>query len=145
MSSQNKNSTTIFFIFFISIILAILLAPVGGAIHKYFWGPDSCSLFIMVPCDSDRLSNGFIYFYTFFMSIFSFTFLNLKTALKVFISGTILTWLFIALSLFDALKFERKEYIITLITMAVLSVLGYLLALGINKLTNYYQSRKKNN
>ncbi len=144
MSSQNKNSITIFFIFIISIILSILLARVGGAIHGHFWSGGGNCIFYVVFCDNNKLIEGFIYFYTFFITVFSFTFLNFKTALKIFIIGTALTWFFIFMTFFNVLKSERKEYIATLIVMAILSILGYLIALGINKLATYYQNKKIN-
>ncbi len=140
MSSQNKNSITIFFIFIISIILSILLARIGGAIHGHFWQSEG-SWFIG-PDNTGSIAQGFIYIYVFCLSLLSLLLLKQKSALIVYFSGSLIFWLYILLTIFtETIRFRQSENIGTLIIMLISSILGYLIALGIKKFVNYYQHK----
>ena len=123
-------------IFVASIVLAYVLAPVGGALHKLFWGAGSCSLFVMVPCNSDRAIEGFTYLYILLLSLGSFALLAKKAAWWTFGLGSGLLWGLIIWATLDSMEYERAEYIGTLVIMLVSFAAGYLIVFGIKKLTH---------
>ncbi|MFH1744971.1 MAG: hypothetical protein ABH881_02260 [bacterium] len=62
MSEKIKNILTIAGVYCGSILLAWILAPVGGMLHRLFWESRGCSIFIGM-CDEGAVTEGFIYFY----------------------------------------------------------------------------------
>lgn len=133
MNSKLKNVFTILGIYSGSIFLAIVLAPLGGLIHRSFWESQGC--WFWGPCDKGAQTEGFIYFYIFLLVIFSFSFLKQKTAWIVFIIGTILFWaISILMVITEDWMVARKEYIGSLMIMLVSFAIGYIIALGTRKL-----------
>ena len=95
MNQKLKNFLLISAIYAFSILLAITLSPIGGAIHNSFWSSQGC--WFWGPCDQGSITEGFIYFYVLFLSLLSFALLKQKTAWIVFLIGSILLWVGIIL------------------------------------------------
>lgn len=133
MNSKLKNISTILGIYAGAIFLAIVLAPLGGLIHRSFWESQGC--WFWGPCDKEAQTEGFIYFYIFLLAVLSFSILKQKTAWIVYIVGTILLWAVSILMLItEDWKLARKEYIGSLIIMLISFAVGYVIAFGIRKL-----------
>ena len=129
MNQKLKNVLLILIIYVASIFLAVILAPLGGALHNYFWTSQGC--WFWVPCGQAGAVEGFIYFYIFGLAIFSFSLLKQKTAWLVYIIGTILFWVGSVLIIAtENLKYLKNEDIGNLIIMVCFFVVGWLLAQG---------------
>lgn len=112
--------------------LAYILAPLGGMFHSSFINSrcDGGGMWLS-PDNTGCVIDGFIYFFIFLLAIFSFSVLSKKTAWKVYITGTFLFWFFSVWGIIDSDKYDRGEYIGSLIIMLGAFALGYLSALGI--------------
>lgn len=129
MNQKFKNVLTILLVYFGSIFLAIILAPLGGALHNYFWPFRGCWFWGL--CNQSSSMEGFIYFYIFWLAIFVFSLLKQKTAWIVYIIGTILFWAGIILIIAtENLKYLKNESVGSLIIMFCFLVFGWLLAQG---------------
>ena len=129
MNQKLKNALIILLVYAGSIFLAFILAPLGGALHNYFWPFQGCWFWGL--CDQGSNTEGFIYFYIFWLAIFAFLLLKQKTAWIVFLIGSILLWTGIILIIVtEGLKYLRNEEIGTLVIMICMFALGWLLAQG---------------
>lgn len=129
MNQKLKNVLLILIIYVVSIFLAVILAPLGGALHNYFWASQGC--WFWGPCGQAGVVEGFIYFYIFVLAIFSFSLLKQKTVWLVYIIGTILFWVGSVLIIAtENLKYLKNEDIGNLIIMVCFFVAGWLLAQG---------------
>ena len=129
MNQKLKNFLLISAIYAFSILLAITLSPIGGAIHNSFWSSQGC--WFWGPCDQGSITEGFIYFYVLFLSLLSFALLKQKTAWIIFLIGSILLWVGIILIIAtEGLKYLRNEEIGTLAIMICMFALGWLLVQG---------------
>ncbi|MBU4141648.1 hypothetical protein KKE99_02125, partial [Patescibacteria group bacterium] len=108
--------------------LAYILAPLGGMFHRIFWESRGCGWWI--PCDKGAYFEGFIYFFIYFLAVFSFYALRQKTAWKVYVAGTFIFWALIIYTIIDSHKLYRNEYLGSLIIMLCAFGLGYLSAVG---------------
>jgi len=129
MSQKLKNVLTILLVYVSSIILALILAPIGGVLHNSFWPFQGC--WFWGPCDQGSSVEGFIYFYIFWLAIFAFSLLKQKTAWVVYIIGTILFWAgSILIIATENLKYLKNEDIGSLVIMICFFIVGWLLAQG---------------
>ena len=129
MNQKLKNALIILSIYVGSVVLALILAPVGGALHNSFWPSRGCWFWGL--CDQGSSVEGFIYFYIFFFAILTFSLLKQKTAWVVYIIGTILFWVgSIIIIATENLKYLKNEEIGSLIIMICMLVIGWLLAQG---------------
>ena len=129
MNQKLKSFLLILSIYTVSILLAIALSSVGGEIHNSFWSSQGC--WFWGPCDQGSVTEGFIYFYILFLSLFSFMLLKQKTAWIVFLIGSILLWVGIILIIVnEGLKYLRDEEIGTLVIMICMFALVWLIAQG---------------
>ena len=133
MNLKLKSILTIIGIYAVSILSAIILSPLGGLVHRFFWESQGC--WFWGPCDTSAKTEGFIYIYILLLAITSFSILKQKTAWAVFVIGTILLWLLnILMIITEDWAVAKEEYIGSLIIMLISSVVGYVIALGIRKL-----------
>ncbi|MFH1745100.1 MAG: hypothetical protein ABH881_02955 [bacterium] len=134
MSEKTKDIITIISVYCGSILLALILAPVGGALHRFFWEFKGCDIFIGL-CDERAVTEGFVYFYIFLLAIFSFAIFIQKKAWKVYLIGTFLFWLLSILFIItDFDKYALQDNIGFLILMLCLLAVGYGIGIGIKKL-----------
>lgn len=133
MSSKLKNILTILGIYAGAVFLAIVLAPLGGLIHRSFWESQGC--WFWGPCDKGAQTEGFIYFYIFLLAVLSFSILKQKTAWIVYVIGTILFWTLTLIFIYtDWNSYNLNEIIGTFIIMLISFAVGYIIAFGIRKL-----------
>ncbi len=132
MNLRLKTFLTIIGVYLGSVSLAYILAPLGGMFHRIFWESRGCGWWI--PCDKGAYFEGFIYFFIYFLAVFSFFALNKKIAWKVYIAGTFIFWALNIYTIIDSHKLYRNEYLGTLIIMFCAFGLGYLSAVGIKKI-----------
>ncbi len=129
MNQKLKNALIILLVYVGSIILALILSPVGGALHNSFWPSQGC--WFWGPCDQGSSIEGFIYFYIFLLAIFAFSLLKQKIAWVVYLIGTIIFWTgSIIIIATENLKYMKSEDIGSLIIMICMFVAGWLLAQG---------------
>ena len=129
MSKKLKLLSTVILILTASIILSLILAPIGGLLHRFFWKYQGC--WFWGSCDKGAETNGFIYFYIFWLAFFSFFFLEKKVGRKVFIISSFLFWLLAFLFIYiDLGSRNLYESIGSLIIMVCSLTIGWLLAQG---------------
>ena len=129
MNQKLKNVLMILLVYVGSIFLAFILAPSGGVLHNYFWPFQGCWFWGL--CDQGSSTEGFIYFYIFWLAIFAFSLLKQKTAWIVYVIGTILFWVgSIIIIATENLKYLKNEDIGSLIIMICFFATGWLLAQG---------------
>ncbi|MDD4901385.1 MAG: hypothetical protein PHS62_04800 [Patescibacteria group bacterium] len=129
MNQKLKNALVILSVYIGSVILALILAPLGGILHNSFWPSQGC--WFWSPCDRGSSVEGFIYFYIFLLAVSAFSLLKQKTAWIVYIIGTILFWVgSIIIIATENLKYMRNEDIGSLVIMICMFVIGWLLAQG---------------
>jgi|GEM_PF-1809433 len=129
MNQRLKSILIILSVYIGSVVLAIILAPIGGTLHNSFWPSQGC--WFWGPCDQGSNLEGFIYFYIFFLAVLAFSLLRQRTAWIVYIIGTILFWAGIIIVIAtENLKYLRKEEIGSLVIMICMFVIGWLLAQG---------------
>lgn len=135
MRTKLKNILTILGIYVGSILLAIILSPLGGLIHRLFWESQGC--WFWGPCDTEANTEGFIYFYIFLLAISAFSLLKQKAAWTVFVIGSVLFWAgYILMIITEDLKLIREEYVGSLVIMLISFAIGYAIAFGVRKLKN---------
>jgi hypothetical protein len=132
MNQKLKNVLMILLVYIGSIILSLILAPLGGALHINILDAHcGGGLFLLEMGDIGCKTEGFIYFYIFWLAIFSFLLLKRKTAWLVYIIGTILFWVGgVLIIATENLKYLKNEDIGSLIIMICFLVAGWLLAQG---------------
>ena len=132
MNQKLKNVLMILLVYVSSIILALILAPIGGYLHAnilnaYCGG----GLFLLEMGNMGCEMEGFIYFYIFWLAIFAFSLLKQKIAWLVYIIGTILFWVGSVLIIAtENLKYLKSEDVGSLIIMICMFAIGWLLAQG---------------
>lgn len=132
MNQKLKNVLMILSVYASSIFLAIILAPIGGYLYIDILNAHcSGGLFLLEMGDLGCNTEGFIYFYIFWLAIFSFSLLKQKTAWIVYVIGTILFWaVAILIIATENLKYLKKTDIGSLIIMICFFAAGWLLAQG---------------
>lgn len=132
MNQKLKNVLMILLIYVSSIFLAFIFAPLGGYLHINILNAHcGGGLFLLEMGDIGCKTEGFIYFYIFWLTIFAFSLLKQKTAWVVYIIGTILFWVgSILIIATENLKYLKNEDIGSLIIMICMFVLGWLSARG---------------
>jgi len=132
MSKQMKNLLIILFAFISSIVLAIILIPLGGYLHlKILNVPYGGGIFLLEMGDIGSSLDGFVYFYIFWLAIFTFSLLKQKTAWIVYAIGTILLWVeSILIIANENVEYQKNEDIGSLIIMICMFAIGWLLAQG---------------
>jgi len=142
MNQKLKNVLMILLVYVGSVFLALILAPLGGVLHINVLNAHcGGGLFLLEMGDSGCRTEGFIYFYIFWLAIFAFSLLRRKTAWIVYIIGTIIFWAGIILIIItENINYLRKEYIGSLTIMLIFFVVGWLLAKG--GLTVYKKLKK---
>jgi len=129
MNQKLKSYLSVFIVFVFSIVLAIILASLGGQLHRLFWKYEGC--WFWGHCDAGATTLGFCYFYIFFLTFMAFLFLTKKKAWIVFAIGSSLLW-FLAISFIyiDLRSTNIYEDIGSLIIMICMFAIGWLLAQG---------------
>ncbi|MDD5071405.1 MAG: hypothetical protein PHQ42_01585 [Patescibacteria group bacterium] len=132
MNQKVKTILLIFTIFLLTIIFSFILSPIGGSIYKDILnGHCGGGLFLLEMGDSNCQTEGFIYFYIFFLTIFSFILLRQKIAWYVFAIGSFIFWLLSLFMIFtENLDYQRNVYISDLIIMVCFFIFAWLLAQG---------------
>ena len=133
MSKKFKTILLIFSIFLLTIFFSYILSPIGGLIYKGILnGHCGGGLFLLEMGDLNCQTEGFIYFYIFFLTISSFILLKQKMAWLVFIIGSFVFWLLSLSMIFtENLNYRRSVYIGDLIIMVCFFVMAWLLAQGV--------------
>ncbi|MFA6306626.1 MAG: hypothetical protein WCV70_01995 [Patescibacteria group bacterium] len=132
MNQKLKNVLIILSVYVGSVILALILAPIGGYLHINLLNAHcGGGLFLLEMGDKGCNYEGFIYFYIFWLAIFAFSLLKQKTAWAVYIIGTVLFWIGIILIIAtENLRYLKNEDIGSLIIMICFFAVGWLLAQG---------------
>jgi len=129
MNQKLKSFLLILFIFVISILLAIILAPLGGLLHRFFWKYEGC--WFWGPCDAGASTIGFTYFYIFWLAFLAILSLSRKIAWTVFIIGSSIFWILAILFIYiNQGSTNMNEDIGSLIIMICFFAAGWLLAQG---------------
>jgi len=132
MNQKLKSFLLILSIYTVSILLAVVLAPMGGALHSGVLNAHcGGGLFLLEMGDSGCAVEGFTYFYIFWLAVFCFSLMKQKTAWIVYIIGTILFWIgSVLIIVTQNLKYLKNEDIGSLIIMICFFAAGWLLAQG---------------
>lgn len=129
-------------VFFSSIFLGIILAPLGGIIYTAIIGA-RCTpgLFLLESFDSKCTIEGFIYFYVLFISFFPFIFLKKKTAWIMWAISTLPVWmLYLLIIATENLRYQRNIYYGNLILIIIFWAVGLGASFIVNKIRDEKQS-----
>lgn len=143
-----KNKFNLASIFMISIVLAMIFAPLAKFIDEYIAGIYCGGIYTVIFSilfDSFKFGcyfQGVIYFFIFWLSIFTFTFLEQSRAWLIFFEGTILFWIMSLFSIIFNVKMSSVSIddFGSLIIMLILFIVGYGIAFGLKKINNFNAS-----
>ena len=114
-----------------TIFLSLIFSQLGGVIHSVFLKTNCTGGLLIFDFDRLCITEGFIYFYIFWLAVLAFSMLKQKTAWIVYLVGTFIFWLAYVFFIFsEDLDFIRKEYVGSLIIMVCSFIIGWLLAQG---------------
>lgn len=128
----------------ISIALAMIFAPLAKFIDEYIavtYCGGIYTVIFSILFDSFKFGcyfQGIIYFFIFWLSIFTFTFLEQSRAWLIFFEGTILFWIMSLFSIIFNVKMSSVNIddFGSLIIMLILFIVGYGIAYGLKRINN---------